>query len=256
MSLAAFHTLFIGVGVVLFLPWVHTFARGIERLLPDRGPALTRHLDDTVLQAPPVALEATRRALGETAAELFRALRDGLASTADGSSPALEHLRAALDRLREFFPKIPPTSADEPHSPLRVALMHALDHLAQLQTRLPPPANVRRALGEPRLQPAADLARAILTAGETGLRDHTPAGWLREVEQQAAQLAQLRRERRSEILEHTADGKEAPARALDLLDAIRWLDRVGYHAWRLCHHLEPVDPTSLPLTDATDHPEA
>ena len=76
MSLAAFHTLFIAVGVAIFLPFVHRFSRAIERLLPDRGPALTRHLDDTVLQTPAVALEATRRALRETAAETFRALRE------------------------------------------------------------------------------------------------------------------------------------------------------------------------------------
>ena len=44
-SLAAFHTLFIAVGVALFLPWVHPFARLVERLLPDEpGDALTARM--------------------------------------------------------------------------------------------------------------------------------------------------------------------------------------------------------------------
>lgn len=67
VSLAAFHTFFIAVGVAVFRPFVDSFARGIERLLPETGPTLTRHLDDTLLNAPSVALEATRRALNQTA---------------------------------------------------------------------------------------------------------------------------------------------------------------------------------------------
>jgi phosphate:Na+ symporter len=35
----------------------------------------------------------------------------------------------------------------------------------------------------------------------------------------------------------------APEDILERLDAMRWLDRVGYHAWRICYHL------STPATD-------
>lgn len=78
VSLAAFHTGFIAVGVLIFLPFAERGARTIERWLPDRGPVLTRHLDSTVLKTPAVALEATRRALAETAAESFDAARSVL----------------------------------------------------------------------------------------------------------------------------------------------------------------------------------
>ena len=148
-SLAAFHTAFIAAGVAIFLPFVHRFSHAIERVLPDRGPALTRHLDDTVLQTPAVALEATRRALRETAAETFHALRGALGGPADGTAPSEIELRQALDRLQEFFPRIPPAAEDEPLSQSRVAQMHAMDHLTRLQTRLAPPSSVRRVLAGP-----------------------------------------------------------------------------------------------------------
>lgn len=74
-SLAAFHTTIIAVGVAILLPFVDSFARRIERWLPERGPKLTQHLDDTLLHVPAVALEATRRALCETAGDLCDTIR-------------------------------------------------------------------------------------------------------------------------------------------------------------------------------------
>src|SRR5690606_22327328 len=62
-SLTAFHTLFIAVGVILFLPFVSQFARAVERFMPERGELATQRLDDSLLSIPAVALEASQRAL-------------------------------------------------------------------------------------------------------------------------------------------------------------------------------------------------
>lgn len=237
MSLAAFHTGFIAAGVALFLPFVQRFARAIERLLPDREPALTRHLDSTVLHAPAVALEATRRALRETAAETFNAFWRMLGGPATEDGARAATVRDALHRLEEFFPQIPPLADDEPLSQLRLAQMHAMDHLTRLQARLAPPASVAQALTEERLRPGLSLARAILERAEAGLHGGAPDGWLTRVQQQAEELAAWRRTQRPLVLEQTATGAAPPAQALELLDAMRWLDRVGYHTWRISHYL-------------------
>ncbi len=240
MSLAAFHTSYIAVGVAIFLPFAGRFARVIERLLPDRGPALTRHLDNTVLRAPAVALEATRRALRDTAAETFEVLRTGLAGgagTAGGGEAKEQALRQAMEAVEAFFARIPPMTEDEPISRRRVAQVHAIDHLTRLQARLAPPAGVRRALADARSQPALDLARAILAEGSRGLRGEANAESLAKVERMANDLVALRREGRPEILRQTANGASEPTRALELLDAMRWLDRVGYHTWRISRYL-------------------
>ncbi|MGQ9766574.1 MAG: Na/Pi cotransporter family protein [Anaerolineae bacterium] len=76
MVIALFHTVFNLLGAALFLPFIGPFARGIVRLIPDRGPAFTRHLDRSLLLAPSVAVEATARELGEVAvAALEEAVR-------------------------------------------------------------------------------------------------------------------------------------------------------------------------------------
>jgi len=53
VSLAAFHTLFIGLGVALFLPFTPQFARLISHFLPERGESLVQHLDDSLYSVPP-----------------------------------------------------------------------------------------------------------------------------------------------------------------------------------------------------------
>lgn len=255
MSLAAFHTAFVAVGAALFLPFIRRFSAVLERWLPERGPALTRHLDDTVLQTPAVALEAARRALRETAAETLELAAGGL----DGSQvvePAALRVRQAPELVREFLTKVPAQPDADAVPRLRLALMHAVDHLTRLQSRLTPPEPVRRVLRHPHLESARTLVLETLKLSVAGLRGAAPEGWVRQVEQQAAALAELRRAERPRILQETAEGAFAPSLALDLLDAMRWLDRLGYHAWRLSHYLGAENSPEPPVVEETEFAEA
>jgi len=139
MSLAAFHTIFIAVGVMIFLPLVGRFGRLIERALPDRGPTLTRHLDKTVLHAPSAALDGfssrPRRDLRRDLSLTRRFLRKPDPRPDLGGFPTPQ-LHEALHRIQEFLPQIPSLAADEPLSELRLRQMHAIDHLERLQSKL------------------------------------------------------------------------------------------------------------------------
>jgi len=250
MSLAAFHTIFIAVGVAVFLPFVHPFARAIERILPDHEPALTRHLDNSVLEVPAVALEATRRALSETAAETFSALAAALSGTTKTGEALGLRLTRATEDLESFFRRIPATDDSQTIAATRVGQLHAMDHLTRLQKRLTPSPSIRRTLNHDEVRPAAELSRTILLMGESGLRGEAPDDWRARVEQHAFELAELRRAKRPEILEQTAGGAAPPAEALDLLDAMRWLDRLAYHTWRICHYLAPEPAPALPAAEA------
>src|SRR5215472_12186605 len=61
--LAAYHTAYNVVGVLVLLPLVHPFTRLVERILPERGSPLTRGLDPSALATPIVAVEAVRRTI-------------------------------------------------------------------------------------------------------------------------------------------------------------------------------------------------
>jgi phosphate:Na+ symporter len=264
-SLAAFHTVFIATGAALFLPLVHLFARLIERWLPEEEPTLTRHLDASLLHAPAVALEATRRALRQLADESFQHLAELMDSSGLSVKPAdPAPLRSGLEGIREFFARIPPLTEDEPMSHSRVSQLHAIDHLFRLQSRLEPPLGVRSMLGHDRLLKAVEHCRQALRSGIAGLRAHSVTDALDNVEQHASALAEFRRQQRPALFQETASGSWGPARALEALDAMRWLDLITYHAWRICHHLGmddssrpvPGEPECLPTSHTILHPSA
>jgi phosphate:Na+ symporter len=237
-SLAAFHTSFIAVGVLLFLPIVDRFSALIERILPEKGASLTRHLDNTLLAVPTVALEASRRALSDIAREMLAVLQDKLTIEGHESSDGrVELIREAMDTAQHFFARIPAVSEDVPISHFRVAQLHAIDHLSRLQSRLNISATRQEALRQERLRPVVERAQRVLTLGIAGLEGRAQPGWVDELERLASELAALRRQERPILLRETAGQDKGPAQALEVLDAIRWLDRVGYHTWRACNYL-------------------
>ena len=256
-SLAAFHTAFIAVGVALFLPLVQQFAARIERWLPERGLTLTQHLDDTLLHAPAVALEAPRRAWRETACQLFAAIQGVLGAHADDADEGRRaRIHEALARTQEFFARIPPVAEAEPLSQLRVAQLHAIDHLTQLEAHLHPEPDVRDVLTQQQVHQLTARVGDILDLASAGLHGHAPTDWLANVQQQAAALADLRRAARPLVIKQTAGGSSDPAHTLAMLDAMRWLDRVGYHTWRICNYLSSDGKPKTSATDArTNHDE-
>ncbi len=252
-SLAAFHSLFIACGVAIFLPLVGPFSRWIERLLPERNPFLTRHLDRSLLQTPAVALEAARRALVETTLATWEALQDLLGPTTSvpGGTSSVS-LSERLQAVENFLRAIPPTRDDEPLLQSRLDLLHAVDHLTRLQTRLQPdPALLASLSQHPALQEASELCADLLRGACLALREVSPAdaSASQRLGEWAAKLADLRRESRPRFLAESGQGRLAAAMdPLLMLDAMRWLDRLGYHTWRLVVHLHPardVMPSSL-----------
>jgi len=255
VSLAAFHTAFIALGVAIFLPFTQQFARQIERLLPERGPRLTRHLDDTLLAAPPVALDASRRTLSDIALELIDLTQPLLTNAA---APVEERRRveaeAALLQTQQFFARIPPLDENGTLSHQRVAQLHAIDHLARLHARLSLPAETRRALVQPALEQAASQCRKVLDLARKALQGHAPTDWEAVMGQHVQAIAELHREERLTILQQTANGRHNPPQAIAALDAIRWIERTAQHVWRICHYL--ADAKSGIAAEAGELPAA
>ncbi len=281
VSLAAFHTTFIALGVLLFLPFADQFAQWVERRLPDKGPALTRHLDDSLLSVPPIALEASRRALRDIAAETFGALRLNLEHPQSGVTEITRaRITQALEDAQLFFSRIPAEAERAGLAEARLAQMHAIDHLLRLNARLSLPTGVRHMLDSEQLKPALRRTVDMLRMAESGMahgdipgegdvgrvgpetgdgidsggggdgdgngshasnsgssRESSHESWLTDIERHAAALEEIRRDERPVVMRMTAGGGVAPAAALEVLDAMRWMDRVAHHVWRCCNYL-------------------
>lgn len=256
MSLAAFHTIFIAFGAALFLPFVHHFTRWIERILPEKGPAATRHFDDSLLSVPTVALEATRRSLTQTTRQLFGLFHAELSAKTTALETQYLPLYAALESIQAYFSKIPLTAEHQPVSQLRVAQIHAIDHLVRLyQSRDSLNEEMLLSMENERLEPALQLTRKLLDTAQKGLADPSGNGWIKDIERLSHELAELRKNERPLILNDLASGKLAAVRGLGALDTMRWLDRIGYHAWRISYYLICISETQQTLAESADQRE-
>lgn len=239
-SLAAFHSLFILVGVGLFLPWTERFARQVERLLPERVPDPAARLDDSMLALPAVALEASQRALETVTAQLLDVYRR-LLTKPSGSSEALTQdlLQAglALDQCFDFVSRVQLPVRDSEASARRIAQLHAIDHLLRLRARLQDMTQAGVDLSDPAYAWALENSREILARVQQGLDEHDMAPQLPQLELDAVTLASLSRQVRHDVLQQTLDGQLGTAEALRTTDAFRWLARTGHHIWRIGHHL-------------------
>jgi phosphate:Na+ symporter len=243
--IAAFHTSFTLIGVLLLLPFTRQVGAVVERLIPDRGPRLTRHLDASLVQLPTVAIEAARRTVLGIAAVLTTALRDAVRHAALPTFEVLDAVTAAdlaLDDTRRFMTGVrAPGGAGIDHAHL--STLHAIDHLERLTGRLREPPR-----GRPGSDADFDALAAAATTGLASIHD-----WLTEeattpqrapspaaaelAEALSARVAAHRRDHRSLLLERAARGELDADDALARLDRMRWLDSALYHVWRATHHL-------------------
>jgi len=251
-AIAVFHTLFHVVGAGVVLPGAGSFSRVITRLIPERKPAPTSHLDDSLAQVPEVAVEALRRALVECTLTLTAWIKHRSDTRFPEPVLAPAGVHESLEHAYSFLAKIPATvAAKAGESSPRLSLIHAMDHLDQIVTVLKGVTSYPESDPSGRLAQAsaelfalfAALERALVgraspkTDEETEAKRTTTAQALTEVQQLSQMLATLRRTGRRALLRETAEAALSPAKADELLEAVRWMDTAAYHLWRTAHHL-------------------
>lgn len=239
MSLAAFHTLFIALGVLIFLPIIPRFAALVERLLPEQGENLTQRLDDSMLAIPSVALEAAQRTLEQTTDRLLQAYGELLSASQQVLAPVrLLELGHTLETTYAFVSRIELLPDDAAAASQRIAQLHAIDHLMRLWSRLDDLARSGIELRSPAYAWALSHNQKILELTRTGLTERSLSEVLPEVELNAIGLTELSRQMRHELLEGVTTHSDRAADILAKADAYRWLERTAHHIWRISHYLE------------------
>lgn len=258
MSLAAFHTAFIAVGVVVFLPFAHTFARLIERMLPDQPSSMTNYLDASLLGVPSNALFATVRSLAAVSrklAEVQLAMVEGTSREAE--KKRLDDAAQAFQEIQTFFARIPPAEGSETFLQQRLALLHAMEHVQRLLQRLQTPMLYPVARQDENCQRALTYVAEMLRLMRDGLAGQGSDAWQERLQQDAEALTLLHREARAELLRRGGQGQQSADEALRLSETLRWLDRSSHHLWRIVHYLDlaagepealkPAEPLQAPV---------
>ncbi len=261
VALAAFHTAFSVLGICLLMPVSGRFSVLVERLVPERGSVLTKHLDASVTRLPAVAIEAAQRSLRDIAEASFEiAERIGRDRKVDAE---LDEPREALGALQRFLASLSPESELGRDYARHVHVLHAVDHLerfvetlgetenAALSVRAPDVAHLRT-----KLTAGLAIARRLLTHEHLPLEEAEALH--AELEAMWKELAVARKRGRVEVLERTARLRVTPEDALDRLESMRWVDRLGYHTYRALHHVLAArnDGTSASQVAVPPDPDA
>jgi phosphate:Na+ symporter len=262
--LAAYHTAYNFVGVLVLLPVIDRFTRLVERILPERGSPLTRCLDPSALATPVVAVEAVRRTIARALVAACSSVEAALAAATRAEAvPGKDavSVHEAVDALRQsqvFLSDVsgPPETEDEQQR--LTSTLHALDHASRLAetagridfgTVRGGPDNARA--GElcadamriassiaddvavlpgidqsPRASPAASGAKTLST-DEALVR----------LERCAEELEKLQRTHRSATLGAVASGTLSADAAIVRVDTLRSLQALARHAWRSTMYL-------------------
>lgn len=258
--LAVFHTAFNVLGLVIVLPVLGPYTRLIERLVPPRGPALTRHLDRSVATMPVVAVEAGRRSVLEVA----HLVMDHLAGLIRHREPPsrgdrLSEAESALLESGRFLAAVGRGEESGRAGDVearRLAVLHAIDHLLRMIEACREVRSARLAADDPTMvQSREELLEGIATAmvsirsALSGVAESEGLGAeaVRRVERIARDIAERRRRGREEVLALTASGGLSVEESIDRIEAKRWLDRAGYRVWRSTRHLlSPPHAGSMP----------
>lgn len=246
-SIAAFHTLLNVLGVAILLPLTGPFTALIARLVPERRNELTQHLDVSVASVGAVAIEAARRTAMEIAGVVLGLARRPLARLEAPRVPEreIDALVAALAEVRSFLAELRSSPEHGDEYARHVAVLHAVDHLDSLVAALKEARHARLFVHHPELRELADDLVLGLDPVQAWLegRDggHAPVERARTLSEATAES---RRRGRSAVLERTARGGITPDDALAYLDALNWIDRIGYHTWRTVHYLGGNGPAA------------
>jgi phosphate:Na+ symporter len=269
--LAAYHTAYNVVGVLVLMPVIKRFTQFVERLLPDRTSPLTRCLDPAALANTIVAVEAVRRTVARAIESICGSINAVLATASSANAVQLEKGAAsvteaadALHKALEFMSDVngPPETDDEQR---RVtSTLHALDHATRLAEIAGEAAKFRTTKGGSEDVRAAQLCaeamkNASLVAGEVvahsaALDPTAPIETGRDslaspdadaildtpvvrLEQSASALGELRLVHRSATLNAVATGELTADEAILRVDMVTRFEALARHAWRSVAHL-------------------
>ena len=237
LVLVGFHTFFNALGVIAVLPFTTRFANLVIRLIPEKGNPLTMQLDRSLLVEPGVAIEATQGTLRTISTALLTELGHRLGAGDRSEETPLFHDSAdALDRTNDFLQAISVRLRTTLRIDEYVSCIHVLDHLRRIDSRVREGKRLQKSRDDARLASmSAQLQQ--MTEKMIGAPESPTITDAKEIRAINRKLKTAMRAYRSSILRDSSAGVLTTSEAIARMDTARSLRRIGYHIWRIAHHL-------------------
>lgn len=237
IALVAFHTLFNVIGVIVALMVTQSFARLIERIIPEREPVFTHRLDKGLLNQPRLALIAVHSTVQDELVALLRYI-NAIISHEGTQEMDLPRMQSMLDETSDYLDNIHLETGQGAEWDCLVSVIHALDHTQRLHERCEEEEDraftARRTVelvGECQLM--ADSINAIIT----DMEENRCSVAAKHAQDTANELHLAATPYRATVVAAIGCGEITVAEGTNRLEAIRWLRRVSKHIARITQHL-------------------
>lgn len=234
VALAAFHTAFSLLGILVILPFTGAYARLIERLVPEKNGSKMAGLDMSSAEIPAVALEAARNALQElhekALAHVPKRVQEGR------EEGAYVDTAASIHAVRAYLSKVATRPSDDVLHARHVMLLRVADHLESLLDFFDRP-NLR--VGEEaEVREMVESVLELLAFTPDKVEEDAASSYAQILEDRSETVANYRRVLRRATLSRFAAGELSAERADQVLEDIGWLDRIAYHSARATYYMQ------------------
>lgn len=236
IQLAVFHTLFNVIGVLLFFPFITPFVRFLKTLFADTTMYLTQHLDEAIAKAPSIAVETARRTVIDIALYIIRILKEMLHKKENNISRNLTMASQALNETKHFLSKVKTNPNQKELYSEHISVLHSIDHLNSIIEACQELQTIQTLHNSSNFSEMTWSFLNELNQSEKALKNESSIDSVEKIQELSQYLANTRKLERVEVLKKTAAGIIDSHTALEYIEAIRFIDRLGYHIWRVVRH--------------------
>ncbi len=237
LVLVGFHTFFNTFGVLAALPFTDRFGKLVIQLIPTRGNPLTQELGSSLVHSPSAALTAVRSTLWRINSVLLEQLQKQLQPKPPRpDAQLLDEISDAIRQTADYLQSLSPQLENERQVREYVELLHVLDHLRRIQTRVHEERRLKLCRSDEQLSQMSDCLCAEIGL-LIGKGQQLTADEIERIQTMNHQMQKAMRQYRTHILQASSADSLTTSDAIRRMDTGRTLRRLGYHIWRIARHL-------------------
>lgn len=245
IALVAFHTSFNIIAVLIILPFTNIYANFIKRIIKEKGNYFINNLDEELLKEPKLALNVSLQSVIKEYIIILGHINTIIDEKSKYPRMDINQIQNILDETRIFIDKIHIQDKNSTEWAYLVDVIHIIDHLQRLHERCEE-EEIRIICAKNTNQLKSLMEKLHTNMLDTILAQETNK-WNKVVENSQELTIEIEKNKqgyREEIANQIASGEIDVPNGSDKLEAIRWLNRVSIHIYRINYHIHKAILTS------------
>lgn len=238
IALVAFHSTFNIITVLIILPFTNIYANFIKKIIKEKSNYLIDNFDDELLKDPKLALNISLKSVSKEYVIILGHINAIIDEESKYPRMNIMQIQNMLDNTHTFIDKIHIQDKTNPNWSYLVDVIHIVDHLQRLHERCEEEED--RIICAKNTNQLKNLIKKLHTNILDTILAQETNNWNKVVENSqelTIEIEKINQSYREEIANQIASGEIDVQDGSDKLEAIRWLNRVSIHIYRINYHI-------------------